>query len=111
MGDLSITAAVKSVMLVVQHNSFFNIMDHLAPLIGKNFQPVVLVEVSFVVKTDAINNCIRDHFFDELKEKMAHSPFSIILDGSNDTGLGKMYPVTVHIFDVDFNRIMKSSLT
>ena len=34
-GDPSITADVKSVMLVVQHNTFFNIMDHLAPLIRK----------------------------------------------------------------------------
>ena len=38
---------------------------------------------------------------------MTQSPFSIILDGSNDTGLQKMYPVTIHIFDVNFNRIMK----
>ena len=111
MGDLSITAAVKSVMLVIQHNRFFNIMDHSARLIRKIFQPVVLIEISFVVKADVINNCIRDHFFDELKERMAHSPFSIILDGSNDTGLGKMYAVTVRIFDVNFNRKMKSSLT
>ena len=38
---------------------------------------------------------------------MTQSRFSIILDGSNDTGLQKMYPVTVRIFDVNFNRIMK----
>ena len=34
-GDPSITAAVKSVMLMVQHNTFVNIMDHLTPLIRK----------------------------------------------------------------------------
>ena len=38
---------------------------------------------------------------------MIQSPFSIILGGTNDTGLQKMYPVTVCIFDVNFNRIMK----
>ena len=38
---------------------------------------------------------------------MTQSPFSTILDGSNDTGLQKMYPVTVRIFDVNFNCIMK----
>ena len=38
---------------------------------------------------------------------MTQSRFSIILDGSNDTGLQKMCPVTVRIFDVNFNRIMK----
>ena len=37
---------------------------------------------------------------------MTQSPFSIMLDGSNNIGLQKMYPVTVRIFDVNFNRIM-----
>ena len=35
LGDPGITAAVKSFWLVVQDNMFFNIMDHLAPLIRK----------------------------------------------------------------------------
>ena len=30
-----------------------------------------------------------------------------MLDGSNDTGLQKMYPVTVRVVGVNFNRIMK----
>ena len=38
---------------LVQHNTFFNIKDHLAPLINKKIQPVVLVEISFRVK----NSC------------------------------------------------------
>ena len=38
---------------------------------------------------------------------MTQSPLSIVLDESNDTVLQKMYPVTVRIFDVNFNRIMK----
>ena len=38
---------------------------------------------------------------------MTQSPFSIILDGSNDTGLQKMSLVTVSIFDVNFNCLMK----
>ena len=106
-GDPSITTAVKSVMLVVQHNTFSNIVDHLAPLIRKEFSQsragrnFACVET----KTAAIASCIGDHFFDGLKEKMTQSSFSIMLDGSNDTGLQKMYPVTVRIFDVNFNRM------
>ena len=38
---------------------------------------------------------------------MTQYPLCITLDGSNDTGFQKMYPVTVRIFDVNFNRIMK----
>ena len=33
-------------------------------------------------------------------------PFSIMLDASNDTGLYKMFPITVHIFDMNFGRVM-----
>ena len=32
--------------------------------------------------------------------------FSIMVDASNDTGIEKMYPITVRIYDVNFNRIM-----
>ena len=66
----------------------------------------MLVEISFVAKTATIANCIGYHF-DEPKETMTQSPFSIILDGSNNTGLQKMYSVTVRIFDFNFNRIIK----
>ena len=33
-------------------------------------------------------------------------PFSMVLDASNDTGLYKMFPITVHIFDMNFGRVM-----
>ena len=33
-------------------------------------------------------------------------PFSIMLDGSNDNGLEKMFPITVRIFDINFSRVM-----
>ena len=35
---------------------------------------------------------------------MTQAPFSIMLDGSNDTGLQKMYPVTVRIFGVNLDK-------
>ena len=33
-----------------------------------------------------------------------------MLDGSNDPGLAKMFPVTVRVFDVNFNRVMTKFL-
>ena len=32
--------------------------------------------------------------------------FSAMVDGSSDTGLEKMLPITVRIFDVNFGRVM-----
>ena len=37
---------------------------------------------------------------------MSQSLFSIKVDGSNDAGLEKMFPICFRIFDVNFNRIM-----
>ena len=33
-------------------------------------------------------------------------PFSISIDGSDDTGLQKMNPITVRIYDVDRNKLV-----
>ena len=33
-------------------------------------------------------------------------PYSLMLDGSNDTGLSKIFPITGRVFDVNFNRVM-----
>ena len=74
--DPSITTAVKSAVIVVQHNTFFNIVNHLAPLIKKEFSdsPASKSFTYGKTKTDAIINYIGDHLFDELKEQMTRSP-------------------------------------
>ncbi|CAB4033387.1 Hypothetical predicted protein [Paramuricea clavata] len=46
-----------------------------------------------------------EHFKIELVNDM-NSPFSIMIDGSNDNGIAKMYPITVRIYDDEFNRVM-----
>ena len=57
------------------------------------------------VLTSAIINCLGNEFKAELVEDMKF-PFSFMIDGSNDTGIAKMYPITVCIYDVNFNRVM-----
>lgn len=57
-------------------------------------------------KTSAIINCLGNEFKAELVEDMKKFPFSFMIDGSNDTGIAKMYPITVRIYDVNFNRVM-----
>ena len=37
---------------------------------------------------------------------MQELPYSLMLDGSNDSGIGKMFPVTVQVFDVNFQCVM-----
>ncbi|KAJ8030946.1 hypothetical protein HOLleu_27502 [Holothuria leucospilota] len=113
-GDVDPTIAVetKMVMLLIQHNTFFNISDHLTPLIRNEFKGSTVAE-SFScsrTKTAAIVNCLGDHFFEKLKTDMQNQPYSLMLDASNDTGLQKMFPVTVRIYDINFRRIMTKFL-
>ena len=51
-------------------------------------------------------NCIGAELKDQLVNDMQNSPFSIMIDGSNDIGIAKMYPIAVRIYDVEFNRVM-----
>ena len=106
--DPSIKAETKMAMLIVQHNTFFNLSDHLAPFIRKEFKGSSVAE-SFQcgrTKTAAIVNCIGNYFFEKLKTDMKDLPFSLMLDASNDNGVEKMFPITVWIFDIEFNCVM-----
>ena len=105
--DPSISAVIKCVNLVMSY-FFFNILDHSAQIIRQEFSESKSARkiTCEKTKTATIVNCIRDNFFAELKQGMQENPFSIMLDGSNDTGLQKLYSITLCIYDVCFNQII-----
>ena len=41
---------------------------------------------------------------------MKTQPFSVCVDGSNDQDLGKMYPLTVRIYDVNRSSVVSRFL-
>ena len=82
-------------MLLIQHNSFFNISDNLSPLIRSEFSGSQAAENFACGRTKTIVNSLGDHFFKKLKSYMQEMPYSLTLDGSNDTGLSKIFPITV----------------
>ena len=77
-------------------------MDHLAPLIRNEFSDRRIVKqfTCCRTKTTAIVNCIDDYVFENLKDSVLNLPFRLMLDGSNDIGLQKMFPVTVRICEI-----------
>ena len=83
-------------MLLVPHNTFFNLSDHLTKLISKIFQGCEAGKI-FSMNEDVI-------------KRMKTEPFSIMLDISNDTGFDKMFPVTLRLFDINFNGVMTKFL-
>jgi len=40
-----------------------------------------------------------------LVEEMKGNPFSLLVDGSNDTGVEKLNPLTVKIFDINRRQV------
>ena len=108
----SISAEVYMAMLLVHRNSFLNLSDHMTKFISKEFKGCATAD-QFACggsKTAAILNCIGSHMKEKFVSAMGTEPFSIMLDASNDTGLHKMFPVTIRIFDTNFDRIMTKFL-
>ena len=94
-------AEVKIANLLVQHIPL-TIMDYLSPIF-KDVFPVSETAKGYAsarTKTTCIiNRSLAPHFRDALVEAMKNKPFAVAVDGSNDTSLEKMNPMTVHLFD------------
>ena len=48
-----------------------------------------------------LNGAVAPSLISDLVGKMKNEAFSLLIDGSNDTGLEKMNPITVRIFDTN----------
>ena len=105
----AILAEVRMAMLVVPHNTFLNLSDYLTRYINNGFKGSRAAKnFSFGrTKTAAIFNCVGDQFQLDLIDDLKKLPFSLMLDGSNETGVLKMFSVEVRIFDINNQRMMK----
>ena len=95
-------------LMLVHHNTFFSLSDHMTQYIKQEFKGSKAAE-SFScgrTKTAAIINCIGKHLQTEVIKEMKANPFSLMVDGSNDAGLEKMFPISIRIFDVNFGKVM-----
>ncbi|XP_061571349.1 uncharacterized protein LOC133424833 [Cololabis saira] len=95
-------AEVKVAVAMVQHDVSFAVADHFSPLWRECFKdsPTAQHFKSASTKTTCIiNHAVAPHFRNELVMKMRENPFTLVTDGSNDTGLEKMNPLTVRVFD------------
>ena len=89
-------------VVLAQHNLPLAIMDHLSPLFRDIFPDSNVAKSFSAARTKStciLNMALRPHFEKLLIEHMQANPFSIAVDGSNDSDLQKMNPMTVRIFD------------
>lgn len=99
---MQITREVKIANLLVQHNILLAVTDHLSPIFKHIFPDSDTAKgyVSARTKTTCIINAsLAPHFRAALVEAMRNEPFVIAVDGSNNTGLEEMNPMTVRCFD------------
>ena len=103
----AIFAELRMAMLVAHHNTFFNLSDHLTPYINEFKGSRATANFSCGrTKTVAIVNCVGNQFQLDLIADLKNLAFSLILDGSNDIGVLKMFSVVVRIFNINHQRIM-----
>ena len=95
-------------MLIIHHSTIFNLSDHMSQYIRQEFKGSKAAKKFACgrTKTSVIFSCIGNNFFQELNTNMQKLPFSMMLDASNDTGLFKMFSITVCIFDANFGRVI-----
>lgn len=99
---------MKMAVVIAQHNLPLAIMDHLSPLFRDIFHDSKIAKGFSAARTKTsciMNMALRPHFESALIAQMKKDPFAIATDGSNDSGLQKMNPVTVRVFDIDRGRV------
>jgi len=77
-------------------------MDHLSPLLRDVFPDSKIAKGFSCARTKTtciMNMALRPYLESVLIDQMKSQPFALAIDGSNDSGLQKMNPLTVRIFD------------
>ena len=86
---------MKTAVFIAHHNIILAAMDHLSPL----FHDIFILLKDSLQLVCIFNKALQPHFERVLIAQMKEEAFSLAIDGSNDTGISKMNPVTVRLFD------------
>jgi hypothetical protein len=101
-------AEVKMAATMAHHNVPIAFSDHLSPLFHQMFPDSEIAKhySSARTKTSCIlNMAMKPYFQSALVSEMKTGPFTLSIGGSNDTGLEKMNPLTVKVYDVNRQRV------
>ena len=89
---------------IVQHNLSISVADHLGQFY-KNIFPDSQIASSYTcAKTKTfciINKAFQPYYHKQIIDYCKNHPFTVGHDGSNDTGVQKMNPIAVRIFDIN----------
>ena len=106
MSNQRLTAEMKMAVLTASSNVSLAFHDKLSPMIRSVFPDSRIASNYHSASTKAtcmLNLAVAPILIEDLVKSMKEHPFSISTDGSNDTGLEKMNPATVRIYDLKEN--------
>ena len=99
--------------VLAHHNIPIAVSDHLTPLFKDIFPDSEIAKAYSCARTKTtciLNGALAKHFQSSLVEHMKAEPFALATDGSNDSGLEKMNPLTVRIFGINRGRVTSQLL-
>lgn len=102
-------AELKIAVLAASSNIPMAFHDLLSPTINKVFPDSGIACKYHSASTKAtcmLNLAVAPMLVENLIQQMKMHPYSLSTDGSNDTGLEKMNPATVRIYDISENRVV-----
>lgn len=107
----AIKAEVMVTNFLIQHNLPIATSAHLGPLF-RNVFPDSKIAKSYAcstTKTAAIvNEAMGPHCHEYIVQHCIAHPFSLGIDGSSDTDVEKMNPVTIRVFDINRSKFVTS---
>lgn len=95
---------MKVANFIVQHNLPLAVADHLSPLLRDIFPESETARKYGSTRTKTtciVNHSLAPYFQSLVVDAMRSQPFSICIDGSNDTGIEKMNPMTIRYFSTN----------
>ena len=107
------SAEVTMSVLTATENIPLAFYDKLSPAISQSFpdSPTASKYRSRATKaTCMLNGAVSPYLLKSLTDAMKVQPFSISIDGSNETVLEKMNPMMVRIFDINVGRVVNRFL-
>lgn len=105
----TIRAEVKIANALVQNNIPLAFTDCLSPRLRDIFPDSGIAREYASARTKTtclVIGSVAPHFKKALVNALKMQPFSIAIDGSNNTGLEKMNPMTVRLYDVNWRNIV-----
>lgn len=102
MSEQIISAEVKFTAFIVEHNLPLAVADHAGPLFKSMFPDSNIAAKYGCARTKTtaiINNALSTELTEPVLMAVKTSPFTLSVDGSNDNGVEKLYPMAVRIWD------------